>query len=141
MLPYFSDFTTSLDLFFLCRGLIYTLVFQQCIGRYSIQRHTYTIANFQVQLNKLVFKPSDHKYMVKFTRGTTVGDVNKHLIPDKTIKITPFGDIITGRWKKDILIGVNLCFYILLIIFFHFVFFNNLMFTTIFQTTYEWLTT
>ncbi|KAI5418770.1 hypothetical protein KIW84_043119 [Lathyrus oleraceus] len=62
----------------------------------------------KVQLNELVFKSSDHKYMVKFIRGTTIGDVNKHLILNKTIKIMPFGDIIIRRWKKDVLIGAGI---------------------------------
>ncbi|XP_058777014.1 uncharacterized protein LOC131651367 [Vicia villosa] len=67
---------------------------------------TVTISNFQVQLNDVVFKPSNHKFLLKFSGGTTIGDRNKHLIPEKDLKITPFSDIITGKWKKDVLIDI-----------------------------------
>ncbi|CAI8601695.1 unnamed protein product [Vicia faba] len=31
----------------------------------------------------MLFKTSDHKYVLKFTGGTSVGDVNKHVFPLK----------------------------------------------------------
>lgn len=71
---------------------------------------TYTIVNFLVQTNDLMFKPFGHKYTVKFIGGKSVSDFNKHVIPDKTNKLTSFVDIIIGRWKKDVLIGDKLCF-------------------------------
>ncbi|KAI5414751.1 hypothetical protein KIW84_040278 [Lathyrus oleraceus] len=67
--------------------------------------HTYIVSNFNVQENDLVFKPSSHKYMVKFTRGTYVNDVNKHVIPPKTLNFNSFADIMTDRLQKDVLIG------------------------------------
>lgn len=70
-----------------------------------VVNETCTIAKFQVQLNELVFRPSNHKFFLKFTRGTTVGDRNKHRIPEKVINFTPLCDIITIKWKKDALIG------------------------------------
>ncbi|KAI5405219.1 hypothetical protein KIW84_052118 [Lathyrus oleraceus] len=57
--------------------------------------HTYTVSNLNVQTNELVFKPSTHKYMVKFTGGTSFNDVNKHVIPPKPHKLTSFVDIMT----------------------------------------------
>ncbi|XP_058750998.1 uncharacterized protein LOC131624017 [Vicia villosa] len=66
---------------------------------------TVTISNFQVLPNDVVFKPTQHKYLLKFSGGTTVGDRNKHSIPDKVVQVTLFCDIISGKWKKDVLIG------------------------------------
>ncbi|XP_058731680.1 uncharacterized protein LOC131623307 isoform X2 [Vicia villosa] len=70
------------------------------------QDHTYTVSNFKVQPNVSTFKPSSHKFMVKFTGGTSVGDDDKHEIPPKPLKFTSFSDIITGRFKKDVLIDI-----------------------------------
>ncbi|KAI5442808.1 hypothetical protein KIW84_011726 [Lathyrus oleraceus] len=69
--------------------------------------HTYTISNFKVAANDLVFKPSCHQYMVKFTGGTSVSDVDKHVIPPKITHFTSFDNIMTGRFKKDVLIAYN----------------------------------
>ncbi|XP_058765278.1 uncharacterized protein LOC131638748 [Vicia villosa] len=71
-----------------------------------VVNETYTIANFQVQLTDMLFKPSAHKYLIKFTSGTKVGDRNMHQIQDKSHKVTPLVDIITGKWNKDRLIDV-----------------------------------
>ena len=46
---------------------------------------TYTISNFKVHANVLSFKPSSHKFMLKFTGGTSVGDENEHEILAKPI--------------------------------------------------------
>ncbi|KAI5391512.1 hypothetical protein KIW84_076357 [Lathyrus oleraceus] len=53
-----------------------------------------------------MFNASNHKFLLKFTNGTTVGDYNKHSIPDKVIKFTSFADIIFGKWQKNLLIDV-----------------------------------
>lgn len=66
--------------------------------------HTYTLSNFMVTPNDLVFKTTSHRSSVKFTRGTSVNDVDKNVTPFKTDNFTLFVDIITGRFKKDILI-------------------------------------
>ncbi|XP_058784404.1 uncharacterized protein LOC131659197 [Vicia villosa] len=68
--------------------------------------NTYTISNFQVTLNDLMFKPSQHKYTLTFTGGTSVSDKNKHDIPQKTLIFTPFGDILTGKGNRDVLIDI-----------------------------------
>ncbi|XP_058749272.1 uncharacterized protein LOC131622262 [Vicia villosa] len=68
--------------------------------------NTYTIANFHVSLNELLFKPSKHKYVLTFMGGTSVGDQNKHQIPPKSLNFTPFTDILTGKWKKDVFIDL-----------------------------------
>lgn len=67
--------------------------------------HTYTISNFQVVANDLVFKPSCHDYMVNFIGGTSVSDVDKHDIPYKTTQFTSFIDIMIDCFKKDLLLG------------------------------------
>lgn len=73
--------------------------------------HTYTVSNFKVQANDLVFKPSSHNYMVKFTKGTPVNDVNKHVILAKSNKFTSFAYIVTKWFKKGLLIGLKFCLY------------------------------
>lgn len=68
--------------------------------------NTYTISNFQVVLNDMLFKTSEHNFLLKFINGKIVGDVNKHEIPAKAIKFTSFEYILAGRLKKDMLIGM-----------------------------------
>ncbi|CAK8579076.1 unnamed protein product [Lathyrus sativus] len=67
--------------------------------------HTYTISNFKIHANDIVFKPSSHRYMVKFIGGTSVNDVDKHEIPAKSANFTSFSDIMTGQYRKDLLLG------------------------------------
>ncbi|XP_058783206.1 uncharacterized protein LOC131657869 [Vicia villosa] len=73
--------------------------------KFEVDR-TYTVSNFSVQPNNLVFKPSSHKFLVKFTGGTAVGDVDKHDIPPKPRPFTSFPDIINGNFQKNVLIDV-----------------------------------
>lgn len=80
-------------------------MYSQTYDSQLVINDTYTIANFQVQLNELVFRPPNHKFLLKFTGGTTVDDRNKHQILNKVINFTPFYDIITNKWKKYVLIG------------------------------------
>ncbi|XP_050921269.1 uncharacterized protein LOC127138788 isoform X6 [Lathyrus oleraceus] len=81
-------------------GAIFMSLFLLCLGN-----HTYTIANFQIQPNEMLFKTSAHKYALKFNSGTSLGNFNKHAIPPKLIKFTPFEEIISREWKKNMLIG------------------------------------
>lgn len=85
-------------------------MYSQTYDSQLVVNDTCTIKNFQVQLNESVFKPSNHKFLLKFTGGTTAGDTNKHHIPDKVINFIPLCDIITEKWKKYALIGNNYCF-------------------------------
>ncbi|XP_058769157.1 uncharacterized protein LOC131643023 [Vicia villosa] len=68
--------------------------------------HTYTVSNFKVVPYVLAFRASGHRYMIKFTAGTSVLDEDKHEIPPKSILFTSFSDIITGRFDKHVLIHV-----------------------------------
>ncbi|XP_058776860.1 uncharacterized protein LOC131651209 [Vicia villosa] len=81
-------------------------VYRQSFDSLFVVNDTYTIANFQVQLNDLLFKPSAHKYLLKFTGGTKVGDRNVHQIQEKACRLTPFLDILTGKWNKDQVLDV-----------------------------------
>lgn len=68
--------------------------------------NTYTIVNFQFVLNNMLFKTSEHIFLLKFNGGTIVGDVNKYGIPAKAINFTSFEDILVGELKNDMLIGM-----------------------------------
>ncbi|XP_058784467.1 uncharacterized protein LOC131659272 [Vicia villosa] len=81
--------------------------FKQAYDSLLTVGNTYTISNFQVSLNDLLFKPSYHKFMLTFTGGTSVTDKNKHQIPAKPLKFTSFTDIMTRNWKKDVLIEIG----------------------------------
>ncbi|RHN52489.1 putative nucleic acid-binding protein [Medicago truncatula] len=66
---------------------------------------TYTLSNFNVlNNNDLAFKTSDHKYKLKCTSGTTLGDKNMHTISCDNIKFKPFAEILTGKWRADLLV-------------------------------------
>lgn len=67
------------------------------------ENNTYTLSNFQVGTNDLLFKASYHKYRLKWTGGTTAVDVNVHNIPNPILKIKPLAEIISGQWWSDIL--------------------------------------
>lgn len=44
----------------------------------------------------MMFKAFEHKFIIKFTGGTFVYDINKHGIPKK-IKFKSFADIISRK--------------------------------------------
>ncbi|XP_058741854.1 replication protein A 70 kDa DNA-binding subunit B-like [Vicia villosa] len=88
---------------------IHVVVPNTCMAAYNDKfevDNTYTVSNFAVPPNNLVFKPSTHKFLVKFTGGTSVNDVNKHDIPPMQRAFTSFPDIMIGKFKKDVLIDV-----------------------------------
>ncbi|XP_039683751.1 uncharacterized protein [Medicago truncatula] len=64
---------------------------------------TYTLTNFQVLKNDVLFKVSDHKYKLIWTGGTTAVDVNLNDIPNTHIKYKPFAEIVFGKWRPDLL--------------------------------------
>ncbi|XP_050877113.1 uncharacterized protein LOC127080866 [Lathyrus oleraceus] len=68
--------------------------------------NTYIVTNFLSLPNDLMFKTSEHQFIIRFTTGTSVSDVSKYKIARKKLNIKPFVDIITGKWKKDLLIDV-----------------------------------
>ncbi|CAK8560965.1 unnamed protein product [Lathyrus sativus] len=78
--------------------------FMEVFGERLTVVHTYTISNFKVHQNDLVFKPSNHNYMVKFTGGTSINDVDKHEIPLKLANFTSFSDIMTEQFRNDMLL-------------------------------------
>jgi len=69
------------------------------------ENNTYTLSNFQVAANDLIFKASDHKFRLKWTGGTTTSDQNVHDIPNPPMKFKPLAEIISGKWRPDILIS------------------------------------
>ncbi|KAI5396652.1 hypothetical protein KIW84_062749 [Lathyrus oleraceus] len=59
--------------------------------------NTYTVMNFLPQINDLMFKTSKHPYVIRFTVGTRVSDINKYEIPGKKLNFKPFAEIISGN--------------------------------------------
>ncbi|XP_058784731.1 uncharacterized protein LOC131659576 [Vicia villosa] len=86
--------------------VIFNVEFLLAFDSVLMVNSTYTISNFQVSLNDMLFKPTEHKFLLTFTGGTSVTDINKHDIPPKPLNFTPFAEILTGKWKKDVLIDV-----------------------------------
>jgi hypothetical protein len=66
-----------------------------------------------VSSNDLVFKATDHKFVLKWTGGTTAVDVNAHDIPDHLLKFKPFAEIVAGKWRPDLL--YSKCFLLIII--------------------------
>jgi hypothetical protein len=62
------------------------------------------LSNFNVAKNDLAFKASDHKYKLKWTGGTSVENKNMHTISCDNIKFKPFAEIVTGKWRADLLV-------------------------------------
>lgn len=52
-----------------------------------------------------MFKASEHKFLLKWTGGTTAVDINVHEIPISETKFKPFAEIISGKWRPDILVN------------------------------------
>ncbi|KAI5408451.1 hypothetical protein KIW84_054329 [Lathyrus oleraceus] len=68
--------------------------------------NTYTVTNFLPQINDLMFKTSEHPFVIRFIAGTRVSDINKHEIPGKRLNFKPFSEIISGNWRNDLLVDV-----------------------------------
>ncbi|CAK8561176.1 unnamed protein product [Lathyrus sativus] len=86
--------------------VIVSTMFRQSFDSALLVDVTYTMSNFQVLPNDLLFRPSNQKYILKFTGGTTIRDVGKHDIPDKICNLTPFADIILEKWQRNLLTDV-----------------------------------
>ncbi|KAI5396273.1 hypothetical protein KIW84_062467 [Lathyrus oleraceus] len=56
--------------------------------------NTYIVTNFLPQTNDIMFKTSEHPFIIRFTVGTSVSDINKHEISRKNLNFKPFSDII-----------------------------------------------
>ncbi|XP_039684531.1 uncharacterized protein [Medicago truncatula] len=67
---------------------------------------TYTLTNFHVVKNDVLFKVSDHKYKLIWTGGTTAVDVNLNDISNTHIKYKPFAEIVSSKWRPDLLVNV-----------------------------------
>jgi hypothetical protein len=61
-----------------------------------------------------VFKASEHKFLLKWTGGTNAEHINAHDIPKPQIKFKPFAEIISLKWKPDVLVSEFISTYVLL---------------------------
>lgn len=89
--------------------------------------------------NDLVFKASEHKFLLKWTGGTTAEDINVHDVPQSDTKFKPFAEIISGKWKPDILVSEFIVVYnkLLLFILFYLFVSKNLALFFFFQDAIE----
>ncbi|CAI8599226.1 unnamed protein product [Vicia faba] len=78
-------------------------LFRKSFDSVLLVNSNYTMSNFQVVPNELLFKPTNHKYILKFISGTTIANIDKHEILEKMTTLTPFADIISGKWQKSLL--------------------------------------
>lgn len=85
--------------------VIIPTAYKPMVDKILQENSTYTISNFNVLNNDLPFKASEHKYKLKWTGGTAV-DVDVHNIPSPGLKFKPFAEILTGKWKADLLVHV-----------------------------------
>ena len=65
-----------------------------------------------------MFKASEHKFLLKWTGGTTAVDINVHDVPKSETKFKPFAEIISGKWRPNILVSGFTTVYIKLLVFF-----------------------
>jgi hypothetical protein len=87
---------------------------------------TYSLSNFQVVSNELVFKASKNKFLSKWTGGTTADDINVHDVPKSDIKFKPFAEIILGKWRPDVLVSeFNTAYNIYTLLFYIDIFLSN----------------
>jgi len=99
---------------------------------------TYTLSNFQVDINDLVFKASEHKFLLKWTGGTTAEDINVHDIPKPDIKFKPFAEIVSGKWKPDVLVSeFNTAYNLCTFLFFIDMFLSNIFLMLVFKMLLE----
>jgi hypothetical protein len=67
---------------------------------------TLTITNFDVEKNDLGFKPCSHRFKLVFNGGTLLEDFNTHKIADPGLKFTVFSDILNGKTRPDVFVGM-----------------------------------
>jgi hypothetical protein len=72
--------------------------------------------------NEDQFKVSQNQYKLRFNGSTLLYDVNVHQIPDATTNFKDFVEILSGKWREDVLYGnitvepVSLIFLVLMTI-------------------------
>ncbi|CAK8565531.1 unnamed protein product [Lathyrus sativus] len=86
--------------------IIILTTFRQSFDSALLVDVTCTMSNFQVLPNDLLFRPSNQKYILNFNGGMTIKDVGKHDIPDKICNLTPFPDIISRKWQRNLLTDI-----------------------------------
>jgi hypothetical protein len=70
-----------------------------------VENNTYCFENFQVLKNEDQFKVSQNQYKLRFNGSTLLYDVNVHQIPDATTNFKDFVEILSGKWRQDVLYG------------------------------------
>jgi hypothetical protein len=87
-----------------------------------VENNSYCFENFQVLKNEDQFKVSQNQYKLRFNGSTLLYDVNVHQIQDATTKFKDFVEILSGKWREDVLYGnitvepVSLIFIVLMTI-------------------------
>lgn len=77
--------------------------------RTSLQQNmTGILQNGSLQTNDFQYKVSTHPYKLVFGLRTTFKQVDLPGIPSYEFKFQPFGDILNGNYKPDLLVGKSL---------------------------------
>ncbi|KAK2448378.1 hypothetical protein QL285_007647 [Trifolium repens] len=71
-----------------------------------VENNSYCFENFQVLKNQDQFKVSQNQYKLRFNGSTLLYDVNVHQIPDTTTNFKDFVEILSGKWREDVLYDV-----------------------------------
>ncbi|KAK2361919.1 hypothetical protein QL285_087024 [Trifolium repens] len=78
----------------------------ETLDKQIIENNTYCFQNFQVLKNDDQFKLSENQFKLRFNGSTRISDVNIHQISDPIPKWKDFVEILSGKWREDVLYDV-----------------------------------
>jgi hypothetical protein len=77
----------------------------ETLDKQIIENNTYCFQNFQVLNNDDQFKLSENQFKLRFNGSTRISDVNIHQISNPIPKWKIFVEILSGKWREDVLYG------------------------------------
>lgn len=66
------------------------------------------LQNFTPQPNDFQYKACDHGFKLIFTPQTLIRELDSDEVPHDEFKFKDFGDILNGKFRGDLLIGIKL---------------------------------
>lgn len=64
------------------------------------------LQNFNVAPNDFKYKACDHGFKLIFTPTTLLRELDSSEIPNEELKFKDFGDILNGKYRADLLVGI-----------------------------------